>query len=77
MVLAPLTVCIEPRMPPRAPRGWKRESNPKVAQKFRTPDAERRSASGLTSGLLYLLYMSLYMSFYIAITALGLRENEA
>ena len=60
MVLAPLTVCIEPRMPPRAPRGWKRESNPKpVAQKFRTP--ERRSASGLKRPTILAIYESIYI----------------
>ena len=86
MVLAPLTVCIEPRMPPRAPRGWNMDhgntrnafetanGNPipergTVAQKFRTP--ERRS------GLKRPTILAIYRRSYIAITALGLRENEA
>ena len=81
MVLAPLTVCIEPRMPPRAPRGWNMDhGNTRnafetakvtrtVAQKFRTP--ERRS------GLKRPTILAIYRRSYIAITALGLRENEA
>ena len=62
MVLAPLTVCIEPRMPPRAPPGWKRESNRESRPKIPNP---RRRTPKRKPKRLEAAYYTCYIRVYI------------